>query len=62
MAALNLTDEQLSNLLKSYNAVNSLEKLPSFRGRARESDYMFEESTSFRTHIGTSRTRVQPSK
>ena len=34
MAALNLTVEQLSNLLKTSNAANSSDKLPSFRGRA----------------------------
>ena len=51
MAALNLTAEQLSNLLKTYNAANSSDKLPSFRGRARECDPMFDETTSFSTHI-----------
>ena len=51
MAALNLTAEQLSNLLKTSNAANSSDKLPSFRGRARECDPMFDETTSFNTHI-----------
>ena len=51
MAALNLTAEQLSNLLKTSNAANSSDKLPSFRGRARECDPMFDETTSFSTHI-----------
>ena len=51
MAALNLTVEQLSNLLKTSNAANYSDKLPSFRGRARECDPMFDETTSFSTHI-----------
>ena len=33
MASLNLTADQLSNLLKTSNAANSTNKLPSFRSR-----------------------------
>ena len=58
MAALNLTAEQLSNLLKTSNAANSSDKLPSFRGRARESDPMFDETTSFSTHITLLRSHI----
>ena len=58
MAALNLTAEQLSNLLKTSNAANSSDKLPSFRGRARECDPMFDEKTSFSTHITLLRSHI----
>ena len=51
MAALNPTAKQLRNLLKTSNAANSSDKLPSFSGRARECDPMFAETTSFSTHI-----------
>ena len=51
MAASNLTAEQLSNLLKTSNAANSSDKLSSNRGRVREWDPMFDETTSFSTHI-----------
>ena len=58
MAALNLTPEQLSNLLNTSNAANSSDKLPSFRGRARECDPMFNETTSFSTHITLLRSHI----
>ena len=58
MAALNLTAEQLSNLLKTSNAANSSDKLPSFRGRARECDPMFDETTSFSSHITLLRSHI----
>ena len=51
MAALNLTADQLSNLLITSNAANIADKLPTFRGRARECDPMFDETSTFSTHI-----------
>ena len=50
-ANLSLTAEQLSNLLKISNAANTADKLPTSRGRARESDPPFEERNSFATHV-----------
>ena len=58
MAALNITADQLSNLLKTSNAANTADKLPSFRGRARECDPMFDETTTFSTHITLFRSHI----
>ena len=55
MASLNLTADQLSNLLKMSN---STDKLPSFRGRAREYDPMFDEKSTFATHITLLRSHI----
>ena len=58
MASLNLTADQLSNLLKMSNLANSTDKLPSFRGRAREYDPMFDEKSTFATHITLLRSHI----
>ena len=58
MAALNLTADQLNNLLKTSNAANTADKLSSFRGRARECDPMFDETTTFSTHITLFRSHI----
>ena len=50
-ANLSFTPEQLSNLLKTSNAANTADKLPTFRDRARECDPMFEERNSFANHV-----------
>ena len=58
MAHLSFTLEHLSYLLKTPSAANTADKLPTFRGRARECDPIFEERNSFSYHIGLFRSFI----
>ena len=57
-ANLSFTAEQLSNLLKTSNAANAADKLPTFWGRVRECDPMFEERDNFANRINCLRSHI----